>query len=123
MNNGPAVQEAAKEIAHEAGLVMADAGVPQSSASSAHGAGEAGPQAVASGHASKAINAVPKKTAPAPSAKDVSCNMDHASVQHSTASVSCSKENAAACSIAFHGVCTAVYCADPTTRGLLAWQS
>jgi len=49
---------------------MADAGVPQSSASSGQGAGEAGPQAVANGHASKAINAAPKKTAPAPSAKD-----------------------------------------------------
>lgn len=70
VNNGPAIQEAAKEIAHEAGLVMADAGVPQSSASSGQGAGEAAPQALANGHASKAINAAPKKTAPAPSAKD-----------------------------------------------------
>ena len=94
INNGPAIQEAAKEIAHEAGLVMADAGVPQSSASSAHGAGEAGPQAVANGHASKAINAVPKKAAPAPSAKDVSCNLDHTSVQNSAASVLHSKGSA-----------------------------
>ncbi len=77
VNNGPAIQEAAKEIAHEAGLVMADAGVPQSSASSGQGASEAGPQAVANGHASKAINAAPKKAAPAPSAKDVSCNLYH----------------------------------------------
>ena len=88
VNNGPAIQEAAKEIAHEAGLVMADAGVPQSSASSGQGAGEAGPQAVANGHASKAINAAPKKTAPAPSAKDVSCNLDHFSTQKLLSNIS-----------------------------------
>ncbi|DBA79681.1 hypothetical protein WJX77_012191 [Trebouxia sp. C0004] len=70
VNNGPAIQEAAKEIAHEAGLVMADAGLSQSCTSAGQGAIEAGPQAVANGHASKAINAVPKKAAPAPSAKD-----------------------------------------------------
>jgi len=105
VNNGPAIQEAAKEIAHEAGLVMADAGVPQSSASSAHGAGEAGLQAVANGHASKAINAAPKKAAPAPSAKDVSCNLDHTSIQNSAALVLRSKGIAAACSIAFSGIC------------------
>ena len=87
VNNGPAIQEAAKEIAHEAGLVMADAGVPQSSASSGQGAGEAGPQALANGHASKAINAAPKKTAPAPSAKDVSCDSCQVSTQNSATSV------------------------------------
>lgn len=81
VNNGPAIQEAAKEIAHEAGLVMADAGVPQSSGQGASEA--AGPQAVANGHASKAINALPKKAAPAPSAKDVSCNLNHISSQNS----------------------------------------
>ncbi len=98
VNNGPAIQEAAKEIAHEAGLVMADAGVPQSSGSSGQGAGEAGPQTVANGHASKAIHAAPKKAAPAPSAKDVSCNLDHVSIRNSATSVLHSKGTAVICS-------------------------
>ncbi len=136
INNGPAIQEAAKEIAHEAGLVMADAGVPQSSASSAHGAGEAGPQAVANGHASKAINAVPKKAAPAPSAKDVSCNLDHTFMHNSATSVLHIKGSAVICSLfcpfpliySHLQHCTPSAFAllfivlDPQQKKLLAWQ-
>ena len=71
VNNGPAIKEAAKEIAREAGLVMADAGVPQSSASG-QGASASTPQSAANGHAKLVPEAAPQTAGSAPSAKDVS---------------------------------------------------
>lgn len=69
VNNGPAIKEAAAEIAHEAGLVMADAGVPLASGQGANGAG---PPAAAIGNASKPVSkAPPSKAVPKASAKDV----------------------------------------------------
>ena len=74
VNNGPAITQAAEEIAKEAGLVMADAGIPQTSG---HSAKEPlGHSQAANGHADGLPRGVlrtsPKKSVPAASAKDVS---------------------------------------------------
>ena len=83
VNNGPAIKQAAGEIAEAAGLVMADAGVPQTSGQSVNG--QTGKEPL---HQSQAVNGnglagvkpganglpktTPKNAVPAASAKDVS---------------------------------------------------
>lgn len=76
VNNGPAIKQAAGEIADAAGLAMADAGIPQTSGQSMNGT--AGHSQAANGHAGTSpapkgpSKQLPTQPVPAASAKDVS---------------------------------------------------
>ena len=75
VNNGPAVKQAAGEIAEAAGLAMADAGVPQTSGQTVKQPLEqlsTNGQADSKPGVQRSPKASPKKAVPAVSAKDVS---------------------------------------------------